>query len=77
MKNNLILITFLVVGFLVYQRITPDEEQTPAPPKQVHVYAWSAYITEDLIDDFTSETGIEMILSTYITNEEMYATLKE
>lgn len=58
MKNNLLLITFLIVGFLVYQRISPDEEQAKAPPKQVHMNAWSAYITEDLIDDFTNEKCI-------------------
>ena len=32
---------------------------------------------QGIIDDFTSETGIEVIASTYISNEEMFAHLKD
>lgn len=43
---------------------------------EVIVYNWSEYIPEDVLDDFTKETGIKVIYSTYESNEAMYAKLK-
>ncbi len=42
----------------------------------LHVFNWSEYIPQDVLDDFTKETGIEVVYTTYESNEAMYAKLK-
>jgi spermidine/putrescine transport system substrate-binding protein len=44
--------------------------------KQVVVYNWSEYIPQDVLNDFTRETGIKVIYSTFESNEAMYAKVK-
>lgn len=44
--------------------------------EKVVIYNWSDYIPESLLEDFTKETGIEVEVSTYDSNETMYAKLK-
>ncbi|CAH0533503.1 Spermidine/putrescine-binding periplasmic protein [Vibrio stylophorae] len=46
------------------------EEQT------LYFYNWSEYIPSDVLEQFTKETGIKVIYSTYESNETMYAKLK-
>ena len=43
---------------------------------QVVVYNWSEYIPEDMLEQFTEETGIEVVYSTYESNEVMYSKLQ-
>ncbi|MEF2231165.1 MAG: extracellular solute-binding protein [Pseudodesulfovibrio sp.] len=40
------------------------------------LYIWSEYIPDQVVQDFTKETGIEVHLSTYDSNEAMYAKIK-
>lgn len=40
------------------------------------IYHWFEYITQDLLDKFTEETGIEVTMDTYDSNEAMLASLK-
>lgn len=42
----------------------------------VRVYNWSDYIPNDVLDDFTKETGINVEYSTYDNNEIMYTKLR-
>ena len=44
--------------------------------KVVNVYNWTEYIAEQVLKDFTKETGIEVVYSTFDSNEAMYAKLK-
>jgi len=44
--------------------------------KVLNVYAWSEYLPQDSIDAFEEEYGIEIVYSTYDSNEDMYAKLK-
>lgn len=44
--------------------------------KVVNVYNWTEYISDQVLKDFTAETGIEVIYSTFDSNEAMYAKLK-
>ena len=44
--------------------------------KQVVVYNWSEYIPEAVVEKFTEETGIEVVYSTYESNEVMYSKLQ-
>jgi len=47
-----------------------------AAKKNLYVYCWSEYIPEAVIEQFTAETGIKVTLSTYDSNEAMYAKVK-
>ncbi len=47
-----------------------------AKEEQVIVYNWSEYIPQSVLDDFTKETGIKVIYSTFESNEAMYAKVK-
>jgi spermidine/putrescine transport system substrate-binding protein len=44
--------------------------------EKVYVYNWTEYIPESVLLEFTKETGIEVVYSTYDSNETMYAKLK-
>ncbi|MBD1556855.1 extracellular solute-binding protein [Vibrio sp. S9_S30] len=47
-----------------------------AADKELYFYNWSEYIPSGVLEDFTKETGIKVIYSTYESNESMYAKLK-
>lgn len=42
----------------------------------VYFFNWSEYIPEDVLDQFTEETGIKVAYTTYDSNEALYAKLK-
>lgn len=48
-----------------------NAENTP-----LYLYTWSEYVPEGLLDDFTKQTGIKVIVSSMESNETMYAKLK-
>jgi spermidine/putrescine transport system substrate-binding protein len=69
MKKHLSLLLTTVLGTLLLA--------LPAAAKEkVVVYNWSEYIPEQLLKDFEKETGIEVVYSTYDSNESMYAKIK-
>ncbi len=47
-----------------------------ANDQELYFYNWSEYIPNEVLEDFTKETGIKVIYSTYESNESMYAKLK-
>ena len=47
-----------------------------AADKVVYFYNWSEYLPEKVLEQFTEETGIKVIYTTYDSNEAMYAKLK-
>ncbi|OOF69886.1 extracellular solute-binding protein [Rodentibacter caecimuris] len=47
-----------------------------AANEKLYVYNWTDYVPPELVAEFTKETGIEVIYSTFESNEEMYAKLK-
>lgn len=44
---------------------------------EVNVYNWGEYIDMDIIADFEAETGIKVNYTTFETNEQLYAVLKD
>ena len=44
--------------------------------EKLYVYNWTDYVPSNVVADFTKQTGIEVIYSTFESNEEMYAKLK-
>jgi spermidine/putrescine-binding protein len=47
-----------------------------AQSKELNLYAWSEYIPQAILDDFTSETGIKVNYDTYSSNEELMAKMQ-
>lgn len=47
-----------------------------ASENKLVVYHWFEYIPQELLDKFTAETGIEVTMDTYDSNEAMLASLK-
>ncbi|WP_022662744.1 extracellular solute-binding protein [Paucidesulfovibrio longus] len=43
---------------------------------EVYVYNWTEYVPEAVLNQFTEETGIKVIYTTYDSNEAMYAKVK-
>lgn len=44
--------------------------------EKLYVYNWTEYVPSSLLEQFQKETGIEVIYSTFESNEEMYSKLK-
>ncbi|MFW5489742.1 MAG: extracellular solute-binding protein [Desulfovibrio sp.] len=44
--------------------------------KVLYVYNWSEYMPQDVLDQFTEETGIKVVYNTFDSNESMFAKLK-
>lgn len=40
--------------------------------KKLYLFNWIYYIPDDVIEDFTKETKIEVVVDSYASNEEMY-----
>ncbi|WP_325892684.1 extracellular solute-binding protein [Grimontia sp. NTOU-MAR1] len=49
---------------------------TAIAEEELYFYNWSEYIPTEVLEQFTEETGIKVIYSTYESNESMYAKLK-
>ncbi|WP_413284424.1 extracellular solute-binding protein [Vibrio sp. MA40-2] len=47
-----------------------------AAEDELYFYNWSEYIPNSILEEFTKETGIKVLYSTYESNETMYAKLK-
>ena len=49
---------------------------TAQAAEKLYVYNWTEYVPSSLLEQFNKETGIEVIYSTFESNEEMYSKLK-
>jgi spermidine/putrescine transport system substrate-binding protein len=47
-----------------------------AKDKELFVYIWSEYLPDEVVAEFTAATGIKVNVSTYDSNEAMYAKVK-
>ncbi len=50
--------------------------QSQEASKELNLYAWSEYIPQQMLDDFTAKYGIKVNYDTYSSNEEMLAKLQ-
>lgn len=48
----------------------------PAAAAELRLYNWQDYIAPAVLERFTAETGIAVTVTTYASNEEMYAGVK-
>lgn len=68
MKNKLFASALCAAALFTTNAMAKDQE--------LYFYNWSEYIPSEVLEDFTKETGIKVIYSTYESNESMYAKLK-
>src|ERR1700690_4276860 len=47
----------------------------PASAEELHIYAWSGELPQAVIDDFQKETGVDVTIDTFDSNESMIAKL--
>lgn len=50
--------------------------QGAAAEEKLVVYHWFEYMPQEVLDKFTAETGVQVTMDTYDSNESMLATLK-
>lgn len=65
-------LTKKIVSALLALGVTLSVQAT----EKLYVYNWTEYVPSSLLEKFTQETGIEVIYSTFESNEEMYSKLK-
>jgi spermidine/putrescine transport system substrate-binding protein len=68
--KRLLALTALVTGLL------PFIASPGMAEGQLKVYHWFEYIPQELVDKFEAETGIDVTIDTYDSNEAMLASLK-
>ena len=51
------------------------KEAAPAEAGELNLFAWSEYLPQSVIDEFSAETGIQVNYEQYASNEEMLAKL--
>jgi spermidine/putrescine-binding protein len=60
--------------------VAPEATSAPAAAgpasTELNLYGWTDYIPQQLLDDFTAQTGIKVNYDTYSSNEEMLAKLQ-
>ncbi|MDH3000503.1 spermidine/putrescine ABC transporter substrate-binding protein [Chelonobacter oris] len=69
MKKLSALFTAAAMLFAVSHSANADDDT-------VYLYTWTEYVPSGLLDNFTKETGIKVIVSSLESNETMYARLK-
>ena len=67
MKKFTTLVTAATMVFAAGQAVAAEK---------LSVYHWFEYIPQELLNKFTAETGIEVVMDTYDSNEAMLANLK-
>jgi spermidine/putrescine transport system permease protein len=50
-------------------------KSTSDAEKALHIFCWSEYIPQQIVDAFSADTGIKVSMETYSSNEEMLAKL--
>jgi spermidine/putrescine transport system substrate-binding protein len=66
----------LALGAGVAASVGPWISRNAAAAGVVKVYAWSDYIYQDMIESFKKETGLDIELSKYGSNDEVFNKLK-
>ncbi len=65
----------LIIIVVLAVVISPASYAQEDEPVTITISNWDAYMPEDLIDNFTAETGIEVEFETHSTNEEIVGKL--
>ncbi len=69
-------IAFAIAGCNDETQKTSATNTNAGDKNTVYLYTWTEYVPDGLLDDFTKETGIKVIVASLESNETMYAKLK-
>ena len=75
-QNRILMIVSLALSLILVFALAGIAIAAQKGKGQVVVYNWSEYIPQDVLDDFTKETGIKVVYSTFESNEAMFAKVK-
>ena len=64
------------LGFCTTVLVTALAAGTANAAEKLSIYHWFEYIPQELLNKFTDETGIEVTMDTFDSNEAMLASLK-
>lgn len=53
-----------------------EEQGTGASSKVLHYFTWSDYVSQDLIAEFERQEGVQVVVDTFSSNEELLAKLQ-
>lgn len=53
-----------------------SDSESEKADRSLNIYVWTEYVPESVIDKFEEETGIQVNMSTFSSNEDMLAKLK-
>ncbi len=70
MKSTLFRVFLTVLVLTAFLSCSSGKKET------LYLYNWSDYIDEDLVKEFTKETGIKVVTDYFDSNESMFAKLK-
>ncbi len=76
MKNNMKKWFCLLAAGMMALSIGSVNAAAADDGKTLYFYNWTEYVPPGLLNQFTKETGIKVIYSTYESNESMYTKLK-
>ncbi len=74
-RNLIAFAALFAFGALFLSACTKKETEQTAS-KKVHLAIWSNYVTPEALEEFKKETGIEVEISNYSSNEELLAKLQ-
>lgn len=79
MKRLYSFLAGVVVIILVLWAVSKnlEEQSTQGTTDKLVIYNWGDYIDPELIEEFTSETGIQVDYQTFDSNEAMYTKIKQ
>ncbi len=71
-KKLSFLIVFLIL-VVVFSGLSCSKSKRSE--NKLHLYNWTYYTPDDLVDKFEKETGIEVVIDSFASNEEMFAKI--
>ena len=64
---------FIVPALLIFLLVSTGCTKKQADNQKLYLYNWTYYTPDDLVADFEKETGIDVIIDNFASNEEMFA----
>ncbi len=71
MKHIRLILIVLLAGLLGFTLISCNRASKSA--EKLYLYNWTYYTPDELVAKFKKETGIEIIIDNFASNEEMFA----
>lgn len=76
MKKKILVVLMCCIMIMgVFSGCKNSEAKKNGYADKIYLYNWSEYMTQDVLDGFEKEYGIQVVQSTYESNDEMMAKL--